>query len=261
MHAGLLGELANHPVVYPERLMIYNAGSLNIYAVTFLRQFTLLSYIGCSIFFISADAASQIANVVGMGSSVVAQFAIIHARTHIYHAAATLLLTMHPVIIGGALPMIAVGMVLAPYVAHIFLKVPREARTSKEALMIWAKRPPPHIQMDIVHTQFTGWKKTTAVQLKDLRVLPSGRGVTPNLLRLRYGRHGEVLPDEQKWWKVGPRTRYYVQDIDLVSRKSAAPGVWKLVWQRIQQQSGPLKVESGQGQYHEWKARRRQSAT
>lgn len=49
--------------------MIYNTGSLNIYAVTFLRQFALLGYVGCSVFFVSYNVAAQIAETMGWGSS------------------------------------------------------------------------------------------------------------------------------------------------------------------------------------------------
>lgn len=155
--------------------------------------------------------------------------------------------------------MIGVGWALGPYVAHIFLKIPKEARRSKETLMNYVKRLGPNQQMDIVYTQFTGFRKTTGVQLKELRALPSKRGVSANMARMSFDSKGNPIKDEQPFWRTGPRTKFYVQDTDLVNRKSAAPGIWKLVWQRIQQQSVPVSPKQQSGQYRQWIEQKQQS--
>jgi hypothetical protein len=134
------------------------------------------------------------------------------------------------VIIGGAIPMIFMGVGTTPYVKSIIVQIPLVARRSKEALLSWARRAPSSTPIELVTMRLIGWPKRTTVKLGDLRALPSKFGRIANFESVKTGSENkEALKGWQKLFSflAEPRNRFYITSSVKDTRRSRAPGVWE----------------------------------
>ncbi|KAI9651462.1 MAG: hypothetical protein M1829_002810 [Trizodia sp. TS-e1964] len=155
---------------YPERLLIYHAGTaktvfIGCLKVTTIFLFAFSSLVVAPKLFFAEEPARELA---------VAAF------------------------IGGAIPILFVTYTTSPFVSYIHLRLPHYARRSHEMLLRYAKTLPAEAKLEMSTMRFTGQPRINAVKAHEL-LEESGRFGVAN-----YRRRAN---DEGSW---GRAKRFYV---------------------------------------------------
>ncbi|OMP81651.1 hypothetical protein BK809_0002644, partial [Diplodia seriata] len=205
--------------VFPERLLIYNAGTGKTTWIAFTK-------LGTVVFF-------------AFGCLVIAPRLHAHPDSPWWAAPAAILLTPLPLIITAALT--------SPFVNSIYLHLPHYARQSRPLLHRFAAAPPPDSLLDIRTVRLNGFWKTTGTTVGELRVLPPRRGFWHGLANVERvprvaNANGKVMKKEKKGLLqrfatlfVEPRRRFYINPAEG-SRRSKEPGVVELVMKAVEKQ-------------------------
>jgi hypothetical protein len=133
---------------------------------------------------------------------------------------------MTPAFACGAIPMLAVGYLYAPYVAYVHLKLPKAARASREHLLRWMKEIPTKTEVDMTTVRFIGLPRVTRMLLADLRESRNGFGLA-NLKQVSQSLPGS--PKRSTFSSYSP-AKYYVGN---VPKKGREPMVWKAAMERV----------------------------
>jgi hypothetical protein len=131
------------------------------------------------------------------------------------------------VVIGGAVPMVVVAYIAAPYVNFIHLALPAFARKSRENAIHYAKDLPPTATLYLTTMRFNTIPRQTVVRLGDLVAeKDSTRPVTFRNLR----------PAPRPWWAGKTPTQYLTDSMSRPGKQSTAfyPELWPVIFQRIQ---------------------------
>ncbi|KAF2140941.1 uncharacterized protein K452DRAFT_359363 [Aplosporella prunicola CBS 121167] len=228
-------------MVYPERLLIYNAGAGRTAYIGFFKLVTIFIFAG--------------------GCLIVAPA--------VYYDPNSAPWKMPAVLLASTIPMLAISTTTAPFVNSIFLYLPPKARTSQEALLRYARALPPTTRLDLATVSFRGSAKTSGCQLRELRSMPGKRWGIANIERVAVAAPAEAKPakptpvdgilkaaqgegvarpleKKQKGSKAlrrfvelfnEPRNRFYI-DPERGSGRSRAPGVVQLVVEQIERNGG-----------------------
>lgn len=196
-------------LVYPERLLIYDASALATATVAF----------------------SKLAIIFIFGTTCVYVAPKLYADPSQPNWIAWLAIA----IAGGVL--VGHSMATAPYVAQIHIRIPPPARMSKEALMKFLKTGAVQkLAVDFTTVRLNGLQKTTSATLGQLQPL------RPRLLRIaNIGRPTEHITAKRTWyagltyWLREPRNQFYVRKTESGMRRSRAPGAWQIALSHIQQ--------------------------
>lgn len=132
------------------------------------------------------------------------------------------------VVIGGAVPMIVVAYVAAPYVNFVHLALPAFARKSRENAIHYAKDLPPTATLYLTTMRFNTIPRQTAVRLGDL-VAENDPTRPVSFKNLR--------PAPRPWWAGRPLTQYLTEHQSRPTGKQSTafyPELWPAIYQRIQ---------------------------
>lgn len=214
---------------FPERLLIYNAGTGKTTWIAFSKLSTVVFF--------------------AFGCLVIAPRLHAHPEAPWWAAPATILLT--------PLPLLLTATLTSPFVNSIYLHLPAYARSSRSLLVRFAANPPPDTLLDIRTVRLNGLWKTTGTAVSELRAVPR-RGLLglANVERVpRAARKGgaEAKKGEKKKGVVQrivslfvePRRRFYINAAEG-ARRSAEPGVVELVMKAVEANSAKA-AEQQQG--------------
>lgn len=106
----------------------------------------------------------------------------------------------------GAIPMLLVGYVTAPYVAYVHIKAPTFARASREALMKWAKNMPGNTELDLTTMRAYGRLRVSRMTIEDLKPTRSWLSIA------NVTRRPVSLPSATRvrWWTLRPISHFYI---------------------------------------------------
>ncbi|KAK7544342.1 uncharacterized protein J3D65DRAFT_609280 [Phyllosticta citribraziliensis] len=200
--------------LYPERLLIYNAGTgktafIGTYKVLCLTLFAL-------------------------GCYKLAPLAYGGTDSHGLFVAAILIVPN--------LVLLLTTLLTAPFTNSIFLWIPREARRSHENLMRYLKTLPQSARIDLITMRLSGLHKTTRTTLGELREFRGGFGAA-NWVRVPP--KASVWAAEERRMRMGfgqrimallkePRNRFAIDLRDGKSgSRSRVPGVVEIVAQKV----------------------------
>ncbi|KAK7547682.1 hypothetical protein IWX49DRAFT_579721 [Phyllosticta citricarpa] len=198
--------------LYPERLLIYNAGTgktafIGTYKVLCLTLFALGCYKLAPIAYGGTDSHG---------------------------------LTVAAILIVPNLVLLVTTLLTAPFTNSIFLWIPREARRSHEHLMRYVKSLPPSARLDLITLRLAGLHKTTRATLGEMREFRGGFGAA-NWVRVVP--KNSVKAAEEKKTGFGQRILALLKEprnrfaIDLRDGKSGSrtrvPGVVEIVAEKV----------------------------
>ncbi|KAH7058842.1 hypothetical protein B0J12DRAFT_651717 [Macrophomina phaseolina] len=217
---------------FPERLLIYNAGTGKTTWIAFTKLSTVVFF--------------------AFGCLVIAPRLHAHPESPWWAAPAAILLT--------PLPLLLTTTLTAPFVNSIYLHLPAYARSSRALLARFAANPPPDTLLDIRTIRLNGFWKTTGTTVSELRILPKRRLGLANVERVParisgnavLKAKGGVAGEGQKGRKekkgllqrivavfVEPRRRFYINAAEG-SRRSAEPGVVEMVMKAVEANSARM---------------------
>ncbi|KAF4540878.1 60s ribosomal protein l6-1 [Lasiodiplodia theobromae] len=222
-------------LLFPERLLIYNAGTGKTTWVAFTKLGTIVLF--------------------AFGCLVIAPRLHYHPDTPWWAAPAAILLAPVPLLLTTALT--------SPFVNSIYLHLPLYARQSRQLLHRFAASPPADALLDVRTVRLNGFWKTTGTAVGELRPLPP-RGFLGGLANVERvprvavekkkkdaGKGGKEGEEKKKLWDVDgdkrgllqrfaalfvePRRRFYINPAEG-SRRSAEPGVIELIMKAVEKQ-------------------------
>ena len=125
--------------------------------------------------------------------------------------------------------MVVTSFMTSPFVASIFLRLPSRARSSKEALMAWARRMPQDTALEIQKIGFLPLPRTRTLQLSELRTMRS-KAVLANLEHVPRSRVAKQTP---AWKRLA---HYYLYARPTLShwRKTPVPEIWPIVFEHAE---------------------------
>ncbi|KAJ9644062.1 hypothetical protein H2201_007778 [Coniosporium apollinis] len=194
-------------LVFPERLLIYNAGTIK-------TAYISITKIACF--------------------AVFAGSCILLAPIYYYDPASPAWVPAAVICIGAA-PMLVTAYATAPFVNSAFLFIPQYARKSGDILMRYAKNLPPDARLELVTIRFAGYpQKTTGTMLSELRPYKRRFGIA-NVERVPWEKDGQAAAGWRRWtrWLDEPRNKFYVTNDKDVMKRSKVPGIWNHVMDAI----------------------------
>lgn len=210
---------------YPERLLVYHAGTLKVVVIGCLKINTIFLFsFSCLVlapsYYLSPDWSN---------------WTLLPGKLALAGDIIDLVVTKTAsVIFGGAIPMIFVTYTTAPFVSYVHIKLPAFARRSQDQLMQWVKNLPRNTEIDMTTLRFSGRPRVSRMPLSDLKETKARLGVA-NLARVS----NSSINSKRPWWKGKEPDLFYVAHDSTKGRKSA---VWqtapwqKAVWQHIVEQ-------------------------
>jgi hypothetical protein len=134
----------------------------------------------------------------------------------------------------GSVPMIFIAIATAPFVSTVRIKLPQTARTSRDALLRFASKPPPTTPIVLTTIRMIGFQRTSNLTLGELRPIKATFGMS-NLERIVPERlvDKRSLWAKATYWMKEPRNRFFVGGEEGV-RKANLPKVWPLIKQSIE---------------------------
>jgi hypothetical protein len=112
------------------------------------------------------------------------------------------LLTSHPVMLSGIIPMVSVAYISGPFVNYIHLRLPAFARGSREMLLRYSKKLPKDAEIDITTMNFIGKPRVTRMKVTDLYPVKERLGMA------NYARDTTKINAERPWW-MGKAVRQF----------------------------------------------------
>ena len=164
-------------VAYPERLLVYHAGT------------------GRTVFIATT-------RLLGIFIFIFASF-LIAPRYYISPLEPT---WMAPIVVaGGTIPLLVTTFTVAPLVIYVHLALPLWARTSAPRLRRFAEALPSSATMDVTTLRWI-WPRVTRLQASELRF---HRGEILGAMTLRRGVPHKIMED-RSWWMWRPLRKFYV---------------------------------------------------
>lgn len=146
------------------------------------------------------------------------------------------------VVVGGAIPLVAMSLLSAPFVSTIRVLLPSSAKKNTEALHRFAENVPSDTRIMLQSMRWLPWPTHREMFFGDLRRLP-GSKLSVNLEHLPLG-HDQARRAGQTFGERFVMRMYGRYWVDMTTRnKSQAPGVWEKMWDQITiKGQEPLKV-------------------
>ncbi|KAK4178639.1 hypothetical protein QBC36DRAFT_208845, partial [Triangularia setosa] len=198
---------------YPERLMIYHAGTGKTTFLGTLRFATLLLF-------------------AGFGLVLTPHY--VKSGAPIQYPLASLAC--------GLIPLLYVGYFTTPFVTFIHLRLPPYARWSTPILQRFAKSAPPNTQIDITTLSLTGTPRHSSMMLSDLK--PTKQ----RFEMVNFTRDTKGLNDKRSWWRWRAVGRFNIQEGN--EKNCRAGWVWRDVAEGIRARhtgKGQKEVKGGVG--------------
>ncbi|KAK4040068.1 hypothetical protein C8A01DRAFT_35940 [Parachaetomium inaequale] len=197
--------------VYPERLIIYHAGTGKTTFLACLKVTTL--FVFCFFEMIMTPA---------------------------YIAAGEPLLKTAGVALCGVIPGLYVAWSTSPFVAAVHLHLPPYARWSRAILERFARTAPPNTRLDVTTMSLIGKPRVSSMVLSDLR--PASR----RLGMVNYVRDTSIANAQRKWWRFRAVADFNVQEGG--ERGVKCGWVWRELKEGIAKRAaaaGPERAEGG----------------
>ncbi|KAA6410102.1 MAG: hypothetical protein FRX48_05521 [Lasallia pustulata] len=183
---------------YPERLLIYHAGTGKTVFIGCLKLTTIFLF----------------------------SFSCLILAPSFYYAPDKPNWAAALAIAGGAVPMVFVAYTTAPFVCYVHLRLPIFARQSREQLFKWARKIPSSTEIDLTTVQSFGRPRVSRMKISDLRTTNARLGVA-NLAKRPQSSGTEI---KRPWWRSKPQGLFYVGNDRARSRE---PSVWRKVLETI----------------------------
>lgn len=126
----------------------------------------------------------------------------------------------------GAIPMLVVGYITAPYVAYVHVKAPHFARGSREALVTWARNIPGKTEIDLTTMRVYGRLRVTRMTIDDLKHTRSWLNIA-NITRKPVSSPSRA---KARWWTPRPIHHFYVGP-ERTDRRGAS--IMQLVMKKV----------------------------
>ncbi|KAH6650593.1 hypothetical protein F5144DRAFT_637588 [Chaetomium tenue] len=175
---------------YPERLIIYHAGTARTTFIACLKVTTLF--------------------VFGFFDMIM---------TPAYIAAGEPLLKTAGIALCGLIPAAYVAWSTSSFVAAIHLHLPPYARWSRAILERFARTAPPNTRLDVTTMSLIGKPRTSSMALSDLRPANARFGT------VNFVRDTAIADAQRKWWRFRAVANFNVQE--GVEGVAKAGWVWK----------------------------------
>ncbi|KAF2192342.1 hypothetical protein K469DRAFT_477488, partial [Zopfia rhizophila CBS 207.26] len=146
------------------------------------------------------------------------------------------------IIVCGALPMIAMSYLTAPFVRTVHLEIPEYARRSRDILIRFSKNLPDDTRIEFTTLRAFPFRRTTAVFLFELRALPPQQGRFANIELVKTDAWRKRQSEKsfgQRIFEIlnEPRWKFYVKEGRNYTLRTGVPGVWENVAKAIQEQT------------------------
>jgi len=165
---------ASRRAAYPERILIYHAGTGRTVLIGCLKVTTIFIF---------------------------SFFCLVVAPAHWYadHEPPWVAVA---VVLSGTVPLIFVSYFSAPFVNYIHLRLPAFARNSRELLMRYSKSLPKDAEVDITTMNFLGKPRLSRLKVSDLRPGKERFGLG------NYARNTAEINTKRPWW-MGKAVRLF----------------------------------------------------
>ncbi|KAL2158031.1 hypothetical protein VTH06DRAFT_4841 [Thermothelomyces fergusii] len=200
---------------YPERLLIYHAGTGKTTFLACLKLTTLF--------------------VFGFFDMIVVP---------IYISAGEPLMKTAGVALCGLVPAAFVAWTTAPFVAAMHLHLPAYARWSPAILRRFARAAPPSTRLDVTTMSLIGKPRVSSMTLADLRPVPA-RAPRPRLGTVNYARDTARLDAARPWWRFRAVAHFSVQDDGAVERRVRTGWVWADIRDGIEKRAADQAAQAG----------------
>jgi len=189
---------------YPERLLIYHAGTGRT------------AFIGCM----------KVTTIMIFGF-----FSLLIAPSHLLHSIEGSPIWFAPTaVFFGVAPMVFFTALSKPYVTYIHLRVPPFARNSSELLSRFSKNPPKDTKIELTTLNLIGMQQVTRVLVSDLVPFKRRFSLANYALLAEKIERTKKLP----WWKGMPLTKYAVLG---GAGKVREAGLWENISKVIQRRA------------------------
>ncbi|KAK3300522.1 uncharacterized protein B0H64DRAFT_17600 [Chaetomium fimeti] len=168
--------------VYPERLIIYHAGTARTTFIACLKVTTLF--------------------VFGFFDMIM---------TPAYITAGQPLLNTAGVALCGLIPAAYVAWSTTPFVAAVHLHLPPYARWSRAILERFARTAPPNTRLDVTTMSLIGKPRVSSMVLSDLRPAPPA-SARARLGTVNFVRDTALADAQRKWWRFRAVANFNVQE-------------------------------------------------
>lgn len=219
--------LSDKTIAYPERVLIYNAGTGKAVFIGCLKLTTIFLFsFSCLIVAPAFYRAPDYPNwAPAAGQSYIfylqlaGQFCGCQFRTNEIIA-----------VLGGAIPLLFVASTTAPLVFYIHLRPPLFARRSREALMRYSKNIPADARIDLTTMKVSSRQRVTGMRVSELKPMKAWLSVA-NLVR---NPPSSTTVSSRAWWMSKPPRQFYV---GTERGRSREKGVWDNILNYIKQRS------------------------
>jgi len=165
---------AGQRTLYPERLIIYHAGTGRTVFLGCLKVTTIFIF---------------------------SFFCLVIAPTHFYAEEQPKWIA-GAVMLSGIIPMVSVAYISGPFVNYIHLRLPAFALGSREMLLRYSKMLPKDAEIDITTMNFIGKPRVTRMKVADLYPVKQRLGMA------NYARDTTKINAERLWW-MGKAVRQF----------------------------------------------------
>ncbi|KAK4193290.1 hypothetical protein QBC35DRAFT_446436 [Podospora australis] len=183
---------------YPERLIIYHAGTGRITFLACLKLTTLFVF--------------GFFGLIAVPSSIT-------AGEPLYWTASLLAC--------GIIPVVYVAYFTSPFVAHIHLHLPPFARWSRPILEKFVKTAPPNTKIDITTMSLIGKPRVSSMMLSDIKPAKSRLGL------VNYARDTTLADKGRKWWRFKAVGEFSIQETHVDLKKIKTGWAWKELAEQI----------------------------
>ncbi|RQM08827.1 hypothetical protein DH86_00002964 [Scytalidium sp. 3C] len=183
--------------VYPERLLVYHAGTGRTVFIGCLKVTTIF---------------------------VFSFFGLVVAPTHFYSEVEEPLWVPAAVTVSGIIPMLFVAYTSSPFVTYIHLRLPQFARYSRDMLMRYSKNLPKDAGIDITTMNFIGKPRMNKMKVGELYPVKERFGL------VNYARDTTEVNTKRPWW-LGKAVRAF--SINSNPGRIREKGVWENIAKSI----------------------------
>jgi hypothetical protein len=146
------------------------------------------------------------------------------------------------VVVLGAMPVVAMSYLTAPFVKRVAMEIPETARRSRDALMNFTRKMPETTRLEFTTLRAYPFERNTGMVLSELRALPPQKGRFANIelpKTKEWRQNQKKKPIYMRFWEVlaEPRFKFYVKEGRSYTVKTGVPGVWENVAMAIQQRT------------------------
>jgi len=188
---------SNRKFIFPERLLVYHAGTGRAVFLGCLKVTTIFIF---------------------------SFFCLVVAPTHFYAEDQQPWVTA-AVMLSGVVPLVFVSYVSSPFVANIHLRLPPFARYSSNILQRYSQNLPKDAKLDITTISLIGKPRTTAIRIGELQRARERFGM------VNYIRETKVINSKRPWW-MGKAVRQFGVH-GGVAMKDPNSGIWENIARSI----------------------------